>query len=156
MGKESLRLLVIWASIHSRLRAVFDVAAHKPRLVLQLPAGALEGVVHGEGQIGVTFIQLGRASNVDLTAVGECKPNAHLVLAASPVVIAGTSDYNPACGEPAKAILQFRNVLLDGSSEFGGGLYTFEFDLRWCLHRHLNWRLATSDHSGRRQPCPAI
>jgi hypothetical protein len=57
--------------IQLRLRAVLDLAAHDPCLVLELSAGALESIVHGKGQVGITFIRLGRTSNIDLATTGS-------------------------------------------------------------------------------------
>ena len=50
---------------------LLGLAAHEPRLILQSSPGAPEGVVDGEGQVGVAFVLLGRASNVDLATVRE-------------------------------------------------------------------------------------
>src|SRR3974377_412746 len=68
---------------------LLGLASHQPRLILQSSAGAPEGVVDSEGQVGVAFVLLGRTSNIDLTTIRECKPNAHLILTAGLVVITG-------------------------------------------------------------------
>ena len=113
---------------------LLGLASHQPRLILQSSAGAPEGVVDSEGQVGVAFVLLGRTSNIDLTTIRECKPNAHLILTAGLVVITGPLHHDAACGDPAKTAIEIRNVLLGGRLEFGRGLKTFKFDLSWRLH----------------------
>jgi hypothetical protein len=116
---------------------LLGLASHQPRLIPQSPAGAPEGVVDSEGQVGVAFVLFGRTSNIDLTTTRECKPNAHLILTARLVVITGPLHHDATCGNPAKTALEFRNVLLDGRLEFGRGLKAFKFDLKWRLHDFL-------------------
>src|SRR3974390_1392895 len=72
---------------------LLGLAAHEPRLILQPSPGTLECIIDGEGQVGVAFVLLGRAPNVNLTAVRQRKPNAHLVPATGLVTIPGPYHY---------------------------------------------------------------
>jgi len=67
---------------------LLGLSLHQPGLVLQSSAGAFEGIIDGEGEIGIAFVLLGGACNVDLAAIWQCQSNTHLVLPASPVPIA--------------------------------------------------------------------
>src|SRR6516225_1776986 len=127
---------------------LLGLASHQPCLILQSSAGAPEGIVDSEGQVGVTFILLGRTSNIDLTTIRECKPNAHLILTPALVVITGPLHDDATCGEPAKTALEFRNVLLDDRLEFGRGLKTLKFDLSWRLHDFLHFSQAIGARLG--------
>src|SRR6185369_13898861 len=98
---------------------MFDITAHKSRLVLELSTRALESVVGGKGQVGVQFIQLRGTSDVDLPTVRERQPNAHLILTAGLVMVARTFDHDASGSGPTKAALQLRDMLLNGSPDFG-------------------------------------
>jgi len=90
---------------HGLIFVPLGLSSHQPRLILQSSAGAPESVVDSEGQVGVAFVLLGRTPNIDLTTIRECKPNAHLILTAGLVVIAGPLHHDATCGDPAKTAL---------------------------------------------------
>ncbi|HLG85406.1 MAG TPA: hypothetical protein VKY22_30775 [Bradyrhizobium sp.] len=118
---------------------MLDIPAHDPGLVLKLPAGALEGAVDCESQVGISLILLRRAADMNLPAVGQRQTDAHLVLAARLVMIAGSLDDDTSRRDPTKMRLQFRNMPIDGALHSGRVPDAFEFDLSWrfhdCLHR---------------------
>jgi hypothetical protein len=95
---------------------MLDIAAHQPRLILELPAGALECIVDGEGQVGIAFILPRRTSNVNLPIVRQCQPNTHLVLTTGLVMITWTFDHDAGRGDPTKAALQLGDMPINGAA----------------------------------------
>jgi hypothetical protein len=144
-GDQVLKLLVI--SALTRFCAMLDITTHKPCLILQLPSGALEGIIDGEGQIGIAFIRLRRTSHMNFATIGQREPNGHLVMTAGLMTIAGTFHNDAASGQPTEAVLQFCKVLIDCGLEFRRGLHTFEFDLGRRLHDHLRPPGGVLDHA---------
>jgi hypothetical protein len=83
-------------------------------LILQLPARALERVVHGEFQVGMPFV--GRSGTVDIDLAAARKRHAYIdfILPAGAVVAAGCFQHHAAGDRTAEAFLQ-RGHMLGGS-----------------------------------------
>lgn len=70
-------------------------------LILELPAGVLEGIVKGECQIGMPLVRRRRPSHIHLAAVGKCETNVDLVQSALAVMLTGSFQHDPISGVPA-------------------------------------------------------
>jgi hypothetical protein len=69
-----------------RLHVMLDVAAHDPRLILQLSPGPLECIVDGERQIKVPLILPRCMVDMNLTTVRQSELNAYAILGAALVM----------------------------------------------------------------------
>jgi hypothetical protein len=81
------------------------VALKAPRLVLQLSARPLEGVVHGKINISVTFVVAGRMCNVDFLVLRQRQVDVDLIRTL-PMMAAGRFHDDAAGGDASKPTLQ--------------------------------------------------
>jgi len=66
-----------------------------------------------------------------VTTVRRSELNAHGILAAGSVMGTRTSHGDTSHGDPIKAFLQLRNMVINDRPELSRCLYAFEFDLSW-------------------------
>ncbi len=84
---------------------VLDLALQTASVILQPSASTLEGVVDGKGKIGMPFVCLGGARDIDLATVRKCEPDIDLIDPARVVMSARSFHHYPAGGYPAEALL---------------------------------------------------
>ena len=79
-------------------------------LILELPAGVLEGIVKGECQIGISLVCRRRPSHIHLAAVGKRETNVDLVKTAFSVMPTGPIQHDPARGYATPTLFELRHV----------------------------------------------
>jgi hypothetical protein len=111
----------------------FYVALQAPRLVLQLSARPLEGVVHGKINIGVAFVVAGRMYDVDFLILRQRQVDVDLIRTL-PVMAAGGLYDNTAGGNAPEPILQLRDVFDDFLAQAMDGNLSLEINLDRRFH----------------------
>jgi len=130
--------LAAWIDPHYGPDRLFFVelclAAHKARLVLQLPPRSLERIVNCKSQIGVTLILFGRPPDIDLAPFRKRESDSHLVLTTCLVAITWAPHDDAPRGRSTILFLQLGNVLINGSLQGWGRRQILEFNLGRGLH----------------------
>src|SRR6516225_3556695 len=122
-----------------RLAFVFLYLALKPAYpILQLAARPFEGVVDGEGQIGIPLVRRRRAFDIDLAAVGERETNMNLIEPARVVMAARALHHHPAGRRTAVTLLEFGNVPRDRVLDTRSPSHALEVDFDRGLHEFMS------------------
>src|SRR5215471_7025437 len=110
------------------------VALHPPHLVLQTPAGSLEGMIHCKRQIGQSFVGRHCAADSHFPAAGQCQMNGDFVDSAVAMMGAERLDQDAAGRQAAKAALEVGNMALDCTTYGPGWIHPAKFNLYGRLH----------------------
>lgn len=124
------------AALTSRIPVgvLLNVAAHTLDLILKLPAGALEGVVEGEIEVGIALIALRGAADIDLAPFRQGKPHGDLVKTPGTMVVAWRFEGDASGGDAAEPFLELADMLGDGGAQVGAGLHALKVDLNRGFH----------------------
>ena len=91
-------------------------------MILQSSARPLERIVDGECQVGMAFVGLRGALNVDFPAVRQRKADIHLVQSAGPVMTAWALEHHAAGRHATKSLFEIGDMLFNGSPDFRTGV----------------------------------
>jgi hypothetical protein len=113
---------------------MFHLALRTANLILQLPAGMLEGVVNSECQIGMALICRRRPFHIHFATVGKGETNVDRIQSAFAMTLTRSLQHNAACGYATPALLKLCHVGGNRIFDFRGSGHALKYDFRRRLH----------------------
>ncbi len=112
----------------------FRLALQFADLILQLAARAVKRVVDGKRQIGKPLVSHRAAVGIDLTPIGQHEADAHLIVPAALVMIAGTDDADVTSGDAAEPLFKLCNMRGNRLAHPISGFHSLERNLNGGFH----------------------
>ena len=125
---------------------VLYLAADAAHLILQLPAGLLEGIVDSECQIAVALVRRWRSSYIDLSAVRQGKTNMNFIKSALAMMPSGSLHDNAAGRYSTPALFELADAPRNGVAHLRRARHALKVDLGWRLH--LQYSASATRYSG--------
>jgi hypothetical protein len=113
---------------------MFHLSLRAAHLVLELPAGVLEGIVKGECQIGMPFVRWWRPFYIHLATVRKGQTNVNFVKSAFAVMLTGPFQHDPTCCYATPTLFELRHVGRNGVFDIRCSRHALKFDFGGCLH----------------------